>query len=258
MNQRKSAATYVATLAVLLACMVLGGVAATGDTPLTAPTGLTAADGTTFGQANLAWNAVPGATHYRVGWIAESDVDRTPGADWLNNFNFVDRAGPANNYTVENLAQGEKYWFIVGALQERFGSTGDAWSDWTNVTTAQDTGSSSPMDCIAAGTCLPIQATGTFTGTGDSADDIIRLVAGVYRFTSSRQNTDGNFFISVVELASGDDRLVGIYGRGTGRGAQTLTIYDDDSSFRLQAGNYVLEVDTESDWDVIVELLAAH
>ena len=78
------------------------------------------------------------------------------------------------------------------------------------------------------------------------------------RFTSSRQNTDGNFFISVVELASGDDRLVGIYGSGTGRGAQTLTIYDYDSSFRLQAGNYVLEVDTESDWDVIVELLAAH
>ena len=258
MNQRKSTATYVATLAVLLACMVLGGVAATGDTPLTTPTGLTAADGTTFGQANLAWNAVPGATHYRVGWIAESDVDRTPGADWLNNFNFVDRAGPATDYTVENLAQGEKYWFIVGALQERFGSTGDAWSDWTNVTTAQDTGSSSSTDCIAAGTCLPIQATGTFTGTGDSADDIIRLVAGVYRFTSSRQNTDGNFFIKVVELASGDDRLVGIYGSGTGRGAQTLTIYDDDSSFRLQAGNYVLEVDTESDWDVIVELLAAH
>ena len=45
---------------------------------------------------------------------------------------------------------------------------------------------------------------------------------------------------------------------GTGRGAQTLTIYDDDSSFHLHAGNYVLEVDTESDWDVIVELLAAH
>ena len=78
------------------------------------------------------------------------------------------------------------------------------------------------------------------------------------RFTSSRQNTDGNFFIKVVELASGDDRLVGIYGSGIGGGAQTLTIYDDDSSFRLQAGTYVLEVDTESDWDVIVELLAAH
>ena len=149
------------------------------------------------------------------------------------------RAGPATNYTVENLAQGEKYWFVVGALQERFGSTGDTWSDWTNVTTAEDTGSSSLTDCIAAGTCLPIQATGTFTGTGDSADDIILLVAGVCRFTSSRQNTDGNFFIKVVELASGDDRLVGIYGSGTGRGAQTLTIYDDDSSFHLHAGNYV-------------------
>ena len=83
-------------------------------------------------------------------------------------------------------------------------------------------------------------------------------MAGVCRFTSSRQNTDGNFFIKVGELASGDDRLVGIYGSGTGRGAQTLTIYDDDSSFHLHAGNYVLEVDTESDWDVIVELLAAH
>ena len=231
-------------------------VTASGNT--SPPTNIQIVNGHNPGEVIISWDAVPAATHYRVGWIAESDVDRTPGADWLNNFNFVDRAGPATDYTVENLAQGEKYWFIVGALQERFGSTGDAWSDWTNVTTAQDTGSSSSTDCIAAGTCLPIQATGTFTGTGDSADDIIRLVAGVYRFTSSRQNTDGNFFIKVVELASGDDRLVGIYGSGIGGGAQTLTIYDDDSSFRLQAGTYVLEVDTESDWDVIVELLAAH
>ena len=45
---------------------------------------------------------------------------------------------------------------------------------------------------------------------------------------------------------------------GPDSGRKTLTIYDDDSSFRLQAGNYVLEVDTESDWNVIVELLAAH
>ena len=80
----------------------------------------------------------------------------------------------------------------------------------------------------------------------------------MYRFTNSRQNTDGNFFVKVVELASGDNRSVGIYGRGTGRGAETLTIYDDDSDFRLQAGNYVLEVDTDSDWEVTVDLLAAH
>ena len=239
MNQRKSTATYVATLAVLLACMVLGGVAATGDTPLTAPTGLTAADGTTFGQANLAWNAVPGATHYRVGWIPESDVDRTPGADWLNNFNFVDRAGPATNYTVENLAQGEKYWFIVGALQERFGNTGDAWSDWTNVTTAQDTGGSSPTDCIAAGTCLLIRNVGQQSGTGDSTEYAFDLQPGLYRLTLVAESLVSADLVSTMP---GRDIYYFDYTTSTDTTAQELKTVDADD-----AGVYLLAIDANDD-----------
>ena len=256
MNQRKSTATYVATLAVLLACMVFGGVAANGDTPLTAPTGLTAADGTTFGQASVAWNAVPGATHYRVGWIAESDVDRTPGADWLNNFNFVDRAGPATDYTVENLAQGEKYWFIVGALQERFGSTGDAWSDWTNVTTAQDTGSSSSTDCIAAGTCLPITSVGTYSGSGDNSDIVIHLRAGLYR-AKMMHTGSSNFIVHLIEVDTGRTEYLANE-IGNADDTDTFTIYDDDRSFRPQTGNYLLTVEADGDWTTDFDLVAAH
>ena len=187
----------------------------------------------------MAWNAVPGATHYRVGWIAESDVDRTPGADWLNNFNFVDRAGPATNYTVENLAQGEKYWFIVGALQERFGSTGGAWSDWTNVTTAQDTGSSSPTDCIAAGTCLPIREIGSVSGTGDSTEHVFDLQAGLYRFTLT-----GDFLVSADMIATTAGRNIFYYDYidQDEQSTQELITVDADD-----AGTFVLEIDAGGD-----------
>ena len=61
-----------------------------------------------------------------------------------------------------------------------------------------------------------------------------------------------------MELSTGDDRSVGIYGRGKSGGSETLTIYNDGASYHLQAGNYVLEVDTDHDWEVSIELLMAH
>ena len=115
-----------------------------------------------------------------------------------------------------------------------------------------------PTSSTPSGNHLPIQSIGTFTGTGDRADDIVRLDAGVYRVTSSRTNTEGNFFVDLVELRTGQERSVGIYGRGENGGSETETIYDDDRSFLPQAGNYVLQVDTGSSWEIRIELLAAH
>ena len=109
-----------------------------------------------------------------------------------------------------------------------------------------------------SGNYLPIQSIGTFTGTGDSADNVIRLDAGVYRVTSSRTNTDRNFFVYLVGLQNGRERSVGIYGRGESGGSKIETIYNDGSSSTLQAGNHVLQVDTASNWEVRIELLAAH
>ena len=110
-----------------------------GGTALSPPTGLAITVGSdTPGEITLSWDTVSGATHYRVGWIADSDYDRTPGADWLNNSSFVDRtaepSGSTENtrqsYTIKNVASGETYWFRVGSLGERFGRIDGSWSDW--------------------------------------------------------------------------------------------------------------------------------
>ena len=138
----------------LLACMAVGSVASTGDTGLAAPTSIgVEIRSNAIGEVKLTWNAVAGATHYRVGWIAESDVDRMPGADWLNNFNFVDRAavsstGGSESYTIKNLANGETYHFIVGSLRVRFGDPGQAWSSWQTRPTFWDDSVSCPTDSI--------------------------------------------------------------------------------------------------------------
>ena len=241
----------VAIVAILASVLSIP-TSAIAQTALPHPDNIRAVNGTEIGDAVVTWDPVAGAKFYRIGWLSITDFHAS-GAAWREQFRFSEVEGKTA-YIVKHLTPEDTYLFIVGSNTTRYGPL--AWpEDMASLTVPE---AEPETSCLTDGTCLPIQATGTFTGTGDSADDIIRLVAGVYRFTSSRQNTDGNFFIKVVELASGHDRSVGIYGRGTGRGAQTLTIYDDDSSFGLQAGNYVLEVDTESDWDVIVELLAAH
>ena len=236
----------------ILASVLSTPTSAIAQTALPHPDNIRAVNGSEIGDAVVTWDPVAGAKFYRIGWLSITDFHAS-GAAWREQFRFSEVEGKTA-YIVKHLTPEDTYLFIVGSNTTRYGPL--AWpEDMVSLTVPE---AEPETSCLTDGTCLPIQVTGTFTGTGDSADDIIRLVAGVYRFTSSRQNTDGSFFIKVVELASGDNRSVGIYGRGTGRGAQTLTIYDDDSSFRLQAGNYVLEVDTESDWDVIVELLAAH
>ena len=114
---------------------------------------------------------------------------------------------------------------------------------------------------VPSGNFLPIQNIGTFSGTGDNTDNVIRLRAGIYRFTTSRQNTDKNVFLEIVELSSGSERSVGIYGRGDSGGSELETIYSDNSSFRLQAGDYILAVDASDstqDWTVTIELIKAH
>ncbi len=118
-----------------------------------------------------------------------------------------------------------------------------------------------PASSTPPGNYLPIQDIGAFSGAGDNTDNVIRMSAGIYRFTTSRQNTDKNVFVDIVELSSGRERSVGIYGRGNSGGSELETIYNDDSSFRLQAGEYILAVDaTDStqDWTVTIELIKAH
>ena len=236
----------------ILASVLSTPTSAIAQTALPHPDNIRAVNGTEIGDAVVTWDPVGGAKFYRIGWISISDF-HAAGAAWREQFRFSEVEGKTA-YIVKHLVPEDTYLFIVGSNNTRYGPL--AWPE--DMVPLKVPEAEPETSCLTNGTCLPITSVGTYSGTGDSAGDIINLAAGVYRFTNSRQNTDGNFFVKVVELASGDNRSVGIYGRGTGRGVETLTIYDDDSDFRLQAGNYVLEVDTDSDWEVTVDLLAAH
>ena len=236
----------------ILASVLSTPTSAIAQTALPHPDNIRAVNGAEIGDAVVTWDPVAGAKFYRIGWISISDF-HAAGAAWREQFRFSEVEGKTA-YIVKHLVPEDTYLFIVGSNNTRYGPL--AWPE--DMVPLKVPEAEPETSCLTNGTCLPITSVGTYSGTGDSAGDIINLAAGVYRFTNSRQNTDGNFFVKVVELASGDNRSVGIYGRGTGRGVETLTIYDDDSDFRLQAGNYVLEVDTDSDWEVTVDLLAAH
>lgn len=201
-------------------------------------------------------------------------------------------------WTLTRLSPSVQYYFIAGSLSKRFGGASwSAWSNLLTLTEAPTTlvdyrsqypncdsvrehfpggvtrGSPiyridldedgdgtacEPASTVPSGNYLPIQDIGTFSGTGDNADSVINLGAGLYRFTTTRNNADGNLFIDVIEIADGDSRSVAIIGRNEDSDVSTLTIYGADRSFGLQAGNYLLEVDTDGDWTVKVELIAAH
>ena len=118
-----------------------------------------------------------------------------------------------------------------------------------------------PASTSPTGNYLPIHSVGSFSGTGDSAHHVLRLAPGLYRITTTRQNLSGNVFVYLIEMNDGDKNYVGIYGRNDPGGQELETVYDDGASYRMQAGNYILEIDTSSDaldWTVTVELLQAH
>lgn len=245
------------SLLVLLVALLGTGVAAT---PAVLPQPGQPAVTATANSGELAaiWRASAGAQFYTVGWADQEEVNKMLGAgrEWLDGFHFATIPATFTGHTISGLKPETEYYVIVGAQDKRFGATDLTWSAWSDL--VPTSGIPPVPDCITTGTCLPISSIGTFSGFGDTADDVFRLEAGIYRFTASRSNTDANFFVDVIELASGDSSSVGIYGRDQVGGQKTLTIYDDDSGFRRQVGNYLLEINTDHDWSVIVEQLAAH
>ena len=274
---------FVTPLVIVVVLVVLSTFVG-GDSPAMAQTGapstgnIVVRDGPILREVVISWDAVPAATHYRIGYVnMESDYPLAKASNtgnWLEAFVYVDVeaqnftvVGGRAEYTIRRLEQGVRHAFTVRTGNSPHGDyTWPSNPRWkfhvvTGQGTACPTTSPAPTptsDCLTDGTCLPIRSLGTFSGSGNSAKDVVYLAAGLYRFTGSRSNTDGNFFIDVVEVASGESRSGGIYGRGQSGGQTTLTIYNDDSGFRLQQGNYILEVDTDHDWMVTIEQLAAH
>ena len=58
---------------------------ARAQSSLPPPTGISAVNGSDLGEVDLTWDAVEGATYYRVRWVAEEDYHRAlsePNGEW--------------------------------------------------------------------------------------------------------------------------------------------------------------------------------
>ena len=122
------------TLTIILAIVVVALIAAAaGLAPagaqglLAKPAGVAAVDGTAAGTVTVSWDAVDGASFYRIGWVSADDLAavRAEGRHWLDAFVFsdVDNRGQTS-YTVLRLAPGVRHAFIVGSINSRFGTAG--------------------------------------------------------------------------------------------------------------------------------------
>ena len=210
------------------------------------------------GELQVSWNGIADAEHYTIGYANLDELNQmaASGRNALDAFYYVTIGAPYTIHTLAGLKPGTDYYVLIGAQTERFGATDLVWGPWSDAITT--TAAPAVSSCLVEETCLPIEPIGTFHGVGNTVDHTFGLEAGVYRFTASRNNTDGIFFIAVIELDSGEDSSVGIYGSSESGGQEALTIYNDGLSYHLQEGNYLLDVDTEHAWSVEVEQIAAH
>ena len=269
----------------------------------------------------MSWDAVPGATHYRIGYVnMVTDYPRATASvtgDWINAFIYVDenaRNVPVANgraeYTVRRLEQGVSHVFTV-LTSSNFIDTGGggtvsstfAWpptgSRWQRHTVADRGGATAPApgfdfvsmypncDAIRAhypggvrrgspiyrpaldrdrdgtacesasstpsGNYLPIQSIGTFSGTGDDANIVISLDAGLYRVTSTHSG-EGYFGIWAESVATDDRELLA---NDAGNVREVATFRIGAGFLQNPPGNYLLAITAEGDWTVQVELIGA-
>ncbi len=133
----KSLKLIVAALVMATAFLVAGSIAlAQSSAPATG--NIAVRDGINPGEVVVPWDAVPGATHYRIGYVnmvtdyplAKASVT----GDWINAFIYVDenaRNVPVANgraeYTVRRLQQDARHAFTV-LTSNNFVDTGAAGS----------------------------------------------------------------------------------------------------------------------------------
>ena len=153
--------TVSVIVAIFLATVVSAGAgvaSAQGNTPgLLPPPNIKAANGPNPGESVVSWDAVDGATYYRIGWIAYEDYEAVPeGQDWLEAFSFTDVTNRAQtSRTVTRLTPGTLYAFIVASNDSRYGEP--QWSQWATLELSDDR---SPCPTTETSTPIP-------TPTGD-------------------------------------------------------------------------------------------
>ncbi len=197
-------------------------------------------------------------------------------------------------WTLTRLSPGVQYFFIIGSADERFGGAQwselsnaltltsappaevDYTSQYPNCRAVRehypggvkrgspiyrpaldrdgDGIACEPASTVPSGNYLPIRNIGTFTGTGDNADNVIRLDAGLYRVTSTHSG-DGYFSVW-LEGISGDDRELLASEVGVARAVETVRI--GDGFLQKEPGNYLLSVTAETNWEITIELIEAN
>ena len=125
MNSVKFLTSFAYVASALLLIAIVGcatPVRAQNDAPPV--TDIELRDGPNPGEVIISWNAVPEATHYRIGYVnMETDYWRAKASvteDWLEAFVYVDVdarnftvSGGRTEYTVPRLAQGVLHAFTV-------------------------------------------------------------------------------------------------------------------------------------------------
>ena len=135
-------------LLAIIAVVGLAGVTQAQGTAPPSPTGITAVNDPNAGQVNLTWTEIPGASSYRVGWLADEDY-RAYSDTWQEKFAYSDVTANSS-YTLTRLTPGILYYLIVGRKHD----DGISWSQWATLT-LNDDASSCPTAAVSAPTPTP-------------------------------------------------------------------------------------------------------
>ena len=213
----KSLSFIIAVLVMASAFLVAGSVALAQSGASAPATGnISVRDGINLGEVVVSWDAVPEATHYRIGYVnmvtdyplAKASVT----GDWINAFIYVDEN--ARNiqvshgrveYTVRRLEQDVRHAFTVLTSSD-FVDTGAAGSvtsefswpsnpRWSFHTVANRGGATVPIPSPPPAT--PLAAPSNFRATpqyDESGNGIVRLswdpTAGISEYRVCRKRRD--------------------------------------------------------------------
>ena len=155
------------------------------------PSNVSAANGANPGEAVVSWDAVAGASAYRVGWLAVSDYEANRTNDrWRERFAYSDISGGSSYYTVTRLTPAIAYYFILGRKQ------GDdiVWSQWAALALNADA-----VACPPSGPTqnFPVSAVG---GDYDHDDDGLVEVRTLAQLNVIRLDPDGNSLVDIDAL----------------------------------------------------------
>ena len=156
----------IATLTVAVFALgdMVGKVDNTAHAQAGPPSNVSAANGANPGEAVVSWDAVAGASAYRVGWLAVSDYEANRANDqWRERFAYSD-VNTSSSYTVTRLTPGEAYYFITGRKQD-----GDiAWSEWATLTL-----NSGALPCSTEPTVAPSTTSTLQIANGSNIGEVV-------------------------------------------------------------------------------------